>query len=172
MADPAPGLNVAARQQAAGMLPSVTGPGGSVAGRIVNVAALTMPVGRVVVLVGVVCAGVLLIVAFAYLCSAFLLSQFDVRRRVLLGESGLPAILGLNVASFILVWGFGMCLAYMSGRGLYFHATVIAVFAQAIWLAQHLRFYQRDHLRVSYEKLNQEHRPLHSSDHRPAPSFC
>ena len=54
------------------------------------------------VLVGVLSAGVLLILVFAYLCSAFLLGQFGIRRRILVGESGLPAILALNLISFIL----------------------------------------------------------------------
>ena len=103
------------------------------------------------VLVGILSAGVLLIVAFAYLCSAFLLSQFDVRRRILVGESGLPIIFGLNLLSLLLVAAFGAWLAYMSGRDLYLHATLAAFGAQAIWLIRHLRFYHRDHLRVSYE---------------------
>jgi hypothetical protein len=104
-----------------------------------------------VVIVGVLLAGVLLIVLFAYLCSAFLLSQFDVRRRILIGENGLAAILGLNLVSLLLVAAFGAWLAYMSGRDVYLYAALVAFGAQAIWLVQHLRFYQRDHLRVSYE---------------------
>jgi hypothetical protein len=104
-----------------------------------------------VVLVGVLSAGALLIVMFAYLCSAFLLGQFDVRRRILVGESGLPLIFGLNLVSLLLVGAFAAWLAYMSGRDLYLHAALIAFGAQAIWLVRHLRFYHRDHLRLSYE---------------------
>jgi multisubunit Na+/H+ antiporter MnhF subunit len=104
-----------------------------------------------VVLVGVLSAGVLLILVFAYLCSAFLLGQFGIRRRILVGESGLPAILALNLISLILTCAFGAWLAYMSGRDLYLHAAIVAVVAQAVLLVQHLRFYHRDHLRVSYE---------------------
>ena len=104
-----------------------------------------------VVLVGVISAGVLLIVAFAYLCSAFLLGQFDVRRRILVGAGGLPLIFCLNLISFLLVGAFGAWLAYMSGRDLYLYAALIAFGAQAVLLVQHLRVYHRDHLRVSYE---------------------
>ena len=103
------------------------------------------------VLVGVASAGVLLIALFAYLCSAFLLSQFDVRRRMLVGEGGLPLIFGLNLVSFLLVGAFGFWLTYMSGRDLYLYAALIALAAQAILLVRHLRVYHRDHLRVSYE---------------------
>jgi hypothetical protein len=104
-----------------------------------------------VVLVGVLSAGVLLILVFAYLCSAFLLNQFGIRRRILVGASGLPAVLGLNLLNLILTAAFGAALAYMSGRDLYLYALIVAVVAQAVLLVQHLRFYHRDHLRVSYE---------------------
>lgn len=103
------------------------------------------------VLVGVLSAGVLLILVFAYLCSAFLLSQFGIRRRILVGASGLPAIFALNLLNLLLTGAFGVWLVHMSGRDLYLHALIVAGVAQAVLLVQHLRFYHRDHLRVSYE---------------------
>jgi hypothetical protein len=99
-----------------------------------------------VLFIGVFCA-----VGLAYACTEFLLIQFDVRQRVMVGESGLPLLLGVNCFSLVLVWLSGAILVAASGQTLYVQITVIAIGAQAIWLAQHLWFYFRDHLRVRYE---------------------
>jgi hypothetical protein len=94
--------------------------------------------------VGVLFAGVFCAVGLAYACTEFLIVRFDVRERVLVGQSGLPLIVGVNCLSLVI-------LVAASGQPLYVQITVIAFGAQAIWLAQHLWFYFRDHLRVRYE---------------------
>jgi hypothetical protein len=38
-----------------------------------------------------------------------------------------------------------------AGFGVYYQSTIICLFAQGIWLSQHLWFYHRDHLRLRYE---------------------
>jgi hypothetical protein len=101
--------------------------------------------------VGVLFAGVFCAVGLAYACTELLIARFDLRQRVLVGQSGLPLILGVNCLSLALVWLSGAILVAASGQHLYVQITVIAIGAQAIWLAQHLWFYFRDHLRVSYE---------------------
>ena len=48
--------------------------------------------------------------------------------------------------------GSSVCLiVFASGADLHYHATVICLCAQALWLLQHLWFYYRDHLRLRYE---------------------
>jgi hypothetical protein len=101
--------------------------------------------------VGVLFAGVFCAVGLAYACTEFLIVRFDVRERVLVGQSGLPLIVGVNCLSLVLVWLSAAILVAASGQPLYVQITVIAFGAQAIWLAQHLWFYFRDHLRVRYE---------------------
>ena len=56
-----------------------------------------MPGGRVVV--GVLLVGVFCAVLFAYACTEYLLLRLDLRRRVMVGKSGLPMLLAVNVAS-------------------------------------------------------------------------
>jgi hypothetical protein len=70
---------------------------------------------------------------------------------VLVGESGLSAILAVNLLGLMLSGLFALALAHLSGRGFYLHAAAVAGLAQAVLLVQHLRFYRRDALRVSYE---------------------
>jgi hypothetical protein len=96
--------------------------------------------------VGVFCA-----VGLAYACTEYLMTHFDVRRRVMVGEGGLWLILGVNFLSLALLWVSAAILVAASGQKLYLQVSVIAVGAQAVWLAQHLWFYYHDHLRVRYE---------------------
>jgi len=100
----------------------------------------------VVLFVGVFCA-----VGFSYACTEYAMTWLDVRRRVTVGEAGLPLILAVNGLSLALMCLSAVILVAASGQNLYVPASVIAVGAQAIWLSQHLWFYYRDHLRVRYE---------------------
>ena len=102
--------------------------------------------------VGVLFGGVFLAVCFAYACTEFAMTRFDVRRRVMTGESGLPLIVAVNLLCLLLLWAGASVLVAISGHDLYLHVAIIAVGAQAIWLGEHLWFYRRDHLHVSYEK--------------------
>ena len=79
------------------------------------------------------------------------MTQLEVRQRVIVGESGLPLILGVNALSLALLWLSGAILIAAGGQTLYLEVTVITIGAQAIWLTQHLWFYYFDHLRVRYE---------------------
>jgi hypothetical protein len=102
--------------------------------------------------VGVLFVGVFLAVCFAYACTEFVMKRFDVRRRVMVGESGLPMIFAVNFFCLLLLWAGAALLVALSGQDhLYLYIAVIAVGAQAIWLGEHLWFYHRDHLRVRYE---------------------
>jgi hypothetical protein len=101
--------------------------------------------------VGVLFVGVFLAVCFAYACTEFVMTQCDVRRRVMTGDSGLPLILAVNLFCLLVLWAGAAILVAISGQALYLHVTIIAIGAQAIWLGEHLWFYRRDHLRVRYE---------------------
>ena len=102
-------------------------------------------------------AGVLCAVGIAYACTECLMAQLEVRQRVMVGESGLPLILGVNALSLALLWLSGAILVAAGGQTLYLQVTVITVGAQAIWLAQHLWFYYFDHLRVRYDDRSSAH---------------
>jgi hypothetical protein len=101
--------------------------------------------------VGVLFAGVFCAVGLAYACTEYLMTHFDVRRRVMVGKSGLWLILGVNFFSLALLGVSAGILVAASGQKLYLQVSVILVGAQAVWLAQHLWFYYHDHLRVRYE---------------------
>jgi hypothetical protein len=101
--------------------------------------------------VGVLFVGVFCAVGLAYACTEYLMTQLDVRQRVMVGKSGLMLILGVNFLSLALVWLSAVILVAASGQKLYLQVSVIAIGAQAIWLSQHLWFYYRNHLRVRYE---------------------
>jgi hypothetical protein len=103
------------------------------------------------VVVGVLFGGVFLAVCFAYACTEFAMTWFDVRRRVMTGESGLAMIFAVNLLCLLLLWASASILVALSGYDLYLHVAVIAIGAQAIWLGEHLWFYRRDHLRVRFE---------------------
>jgi hypothetical protein len=104
------------------------------------------------VVVGVLLGGVLLSVLSTYACTEYLLVRLDVRQRILVGQgSPLLLILAANLASFLVVWLSAMVLALASEIHVYDLATIFCIFAQAIWLTQHLWMYYRDHLRMRYE---------------------
>jgi hypothetical protein len=109
--------------------------------------------GRVVFgVIGVLLASAAFAFLFAYLCTTLLLAQFNVHRRMLVGQKSLLIIIGSNVVSLVLLWIVGFALLSASGQGsLEMPAALIAVGAQAIWLIRHLWLYRRDHLRVRYE---------------------
>jgi hypothetical protein len=101
--------------------------------------------------IGVLLLGVFCAVAFAYVCTEYLTTKFDVRRRVMVGEAGVGLILGVNLCSLVLLWLIASILIAASGYGLYRQLLLIAAGAQAIWLIQDLWSYYRDHVRVRYE---------------------
>src|SRR5262245_15156930 len=101
--------------------------------------------------IGVLFAGVFCAVGLAYAATEYAMTRFDVRRRVMVGESGLPLILSVNCLSLLLVWLCAWVLMAASGYDLYLQVTLISLGAQAVWLSQHLWFYYRDHLRVRFE---------------------
>ena len=104
-------------------------------------------------MIGLLIVGGFIAVVLAYMCAEYLLIRFDARRRVLVGEGHtLLIILGANFVSFALIWASAMIFIFASGSGLYYAVTVICIFAQAVWLSQHLWFYYRDHLRLRYKQ--------------------
>jgi hypothetical protein len=100
-----------------------------------------------VLFVSVFCA-----VLFAYACTEYFLTGFDVRRRILVGESGLALIAAVNLISFMLLCSSSLLLVAASGLDIYLQAAVIAVGAQLVWATQHVWFYHQDHLRLSSER--------------------
>jgi hypothetical protein len=101
--------------------------------------------------VGVALVAAFCAVLFAYACTEYFISGFDVRRRVREGESGLRLILAVNFISFALLLIGGSVLVAASGHDFYLQAAVIAAGAQMLWLTLHLRFYYHNRLRVSFE---------------------
>jgi hypothetical protein len=101
--------------------------------------------------------GLLLIGAFstvvvAYAFTEYLLTRFDVRRRVLVGDrSPLVPILLANSVSFFVVSASSLVVLWAAGIGLYAYTVLLCLCAQGVWLSQHLWFYYRDHLRLGYE---------------------
>jgi len=104
------------------------------------------------VVLGFLFAGVFLAVVAAYACTEYQLVLFDAWRRVMTGTSyALLIIVGANLASFLLLFACTSVFVFASGSHHYAEAAAICGFAQAIWLAQHLWFYYRNHLRLRYE---------------------
>lgn len=102
-------------------------------------------------MVGVLIVSVFCAVLFAYACTEYFITSFDVRRRVITGEGGLLLILGVNLISLALLFVSSFVLVLASGLNLYVQAAVIAGGAQMVWATQLLWFYFNDHLQVSYE---------------------
>jgi hypothetical protein len=101
--------------------------------------------------IGVLFGAVFVAVFCAYAATEYAMTRFDVRRRVTVGEAGLPLILAVNCASLLLLWVCASILVAASGYKLFLQVSVIVIGAQAVWLSQHLWVYYRDHLRVRYE---------------------
>jgi hypothetical protein len=101
---------------------------------------------------GFLFAGVFVAVVAAYACTEYQLVWFDAWRRVMTGKSfALLILLGANLLSFLILWASASVFILASGSHHYAEATAVCVFAQAIWLAQHLWFYHRNHLRLRYK---------------------
>jgi hypothetical protein len=101
--------------------------------------------------IGVLFIGVFCAVSFAFACTEFLMTQFDIRQRVMVGEGGVGLILAVNFCSLVVLWLAASILVAASGYRLYLELSMIALGAQAIWLVQHLWSYHRDRVHVSYE---------------------
>ncbi len=104
--------------------------------------------------IGVLSASAVFAILFAYLCTSFLLAQFNVYRRMLVGEKSLLIIVASNIVSLVLLWIIGFALLNATGRHPQVPAAVvamIAVGAQAVWLIRYLWLYRRDHLRLHFE---------------------
>lgn len=102
---------------------------------------------------GVLVVGAFAAVVLAYMFSEFLLTRFDVRRRVLVGDgSPLLPILCANGVSFVVICIAGFAVLYATDIGIQDYTTIVLVClcAQGIWLTQHLWFYHRDHLRLGW----------------------
>jgi hypothetical protein len=102
---------------------------------------------------GVVLVGAFATVVLAYMFTEYLLTRFDVRRRVLVGDgSPLLPILCANAVSFLVICIGSIILLYAAGFGVQACAAIVLVClcTQGVWLTQHLWFYYRDHLRLGY----------------------
>ena len=101
---------------------------------------------------GVLFIGLFFAVVLAYVCTEYLLIRMDARRRVLIGRgNSIVVVLAANVISFTILWMSSLVFVAASGADYYMHATIVCVFAQAVWLSQHLWLYYRDHPRLHYE---------------------
>ncbi len=104
-------------------------------------------------MVGSLIVGFFAAVVCAYGCSEYLLVQLDVRRRIVDRDAhALVIILVANLLSFAILWVGSLAFVAASGADLYLHATILSLCAQAVWLAQHLWAYYRDHPRLHYEQ--------------------
>ena len=57
-----------------------------------------------------------------------------------------------NAVSFAILWVGGLAFLLASGATYYLYVTLVCACAQAVWLAQHLWGYYRDHPRMRYEQ--------------------
>jgi hypothetical protein len=102
--------------------------------------------------VGALIIGFFVAVVCAYACTEYLLVQLDVRRRMVDGGvRTLVIILAANLMSLAVVGLSSLIFVAASGVALYFQATIVCICAQAVWFAQHLWAYYRDHPRLRYE---------------------
>jgi hypothetical protein len=101
---------------------------------------------------GLLLVGAFATVVLAYMFTEYLLTRFDVRRRVLVGDgSPLLPMLCANAASFLVICIGSFVVLYAADLSLHYAAIVlVCLCAQAVWLTQHLWFYYRDHLRLGY----------------------
>jgi len=101
--------------------------------------------------VGLLLVGAFATVVLAYMFTEYLLTRFDVRRRVLVGDgSPLRPILYANAVSFLVVSISSLIILYAADITVYHYAILICLCAQIVWLTQHLWIYYRDHLRLGY----------------------
>ncbi len=100
---------------------------------------------------GLLLVGAFATIVLAYMFTEYLLTRFDVRRRVLVGDRApLRPILYANGVSFLVVSISSLVILYAAGITVYHYAILICLCAQIVWLTQHLWFYYRDHLRLGY----------------------
>jgi hypothetical protein len=104
---------------------------------------------------GLLLVGAFATVVLAYIFTEYLLTRFDVRRRVLVGDgdrSPLLPILYANGVSFIVICSSSFVVLYAADFDVQAYAAIVLVClcAQGVWLSQHLWFYHRDHLRLGY----------------------
>jgi hypothetical protein len=105
------------------------------------------------VVFGLLLVGAFATVVLAYMFTEYLLTRFDVRRRVLVGDgSPLRPIFYANVVSFVVICLSSFVVLFAADLGVHAYATIVLVCmcAQGVWLTQHLWFYYRDHLRLGY----------------------
>jgi hypothetical protein len=102
--------------------------------------------------VGLLVPGMFLAVILAYVLTEQLVKRLDAHRRALV-KQGVPlrTIVGANALSFLIVWICSLVLMFAADVHLYYHATLVCLGAQAVWLTQHLWFYYRHHVRLRYE---------------------
>jgi hypothetical protein len=102
---------------------------------------------------GVLLVGAFATVVLAYMFTEYLLTRFDVRRRVLVGDdSPLLPIICANAVSFVVICLSSFIVLFAAGVGVQAYAVIVLVClcAQGVWLTQHLWFYYRDHLRLGW----------------------
>jgi hypothetical protein len=102
---------------------------------------------------GLLLVGAFATVVLAYMFTEYLLTRFDVRRRVLVGDgSPLGPILYANAVSFLVVClsSFVVLFAVDAAPQAYVVLALVCLCAQGLWLTQHLWFYYRDHLRLGW----------------------
>jgi hypothetical protein len=104
---------------------------------------------------GILLVGAFATVVLAYMLTEYLLTRFDVRRRVLVGDaddSPLRPILCANGVSFLVICTSSFVVLYAADLGIQAYAAIVIVClcAQGVWLSQHLWFYYRDHLRLGW----------------------
>ncbi len=100
---------------------------------------------------GLLLVGAFATIVLAYMFTEYLLTRFDVRRRVLVGDRApLRPILYANGVSFLVVSISSFIILYAADISLYAYAVFVCLCAQIVWLTQHLWFYYRDHLRLGY----------------------
>jgi hypothetical protein len=102
---------------------------------------------------GVLLVGAFATVALAYMFTEYLLTRFDVRRRVLVGDgSPLVPIIYANAVSFLVICFSSFVVLFAADAGIHAYALLVLICfgAQGVWLTQHLWFYYRDHLRLGW----------------------
>lgn len=102
---------------------------------------------------GLLLVGAFATVVLAYMFTEYLLTRFDVRRRVLIGDGApLLPIVCANAVSFVVICLSSFIVLFAAGVGVQTYAAIVLVClcAQGVWLTQHLWFYYRDHLRLGW----------------------
>ncbi len=95
---------------------------------------------------------ILAVAILTYAATEYLLAHFDVRQRVIVGDGWpLMPILTTNGLSFLAVSILSVLALFVAGANHYAEAVMLCLCLQGIWLARHLWFYHRDHLRLGYE---------------------